>query len=519
MLAIIRERSPMRRTLKKDVMEVFKSLHEAHGVVEGFIDGGQADKAAELLTECQNTAVQIGDIITESEGGRAAAIPLLEKYCEAVYHTAVDIAGGLTGERARRLLDKKLSAAEESAEKIPAPVRIAFFPYNASMWTAFESIWRAATDSGLCEVKVVPVPYCELDSDGKPGKWHWDGERFPKQVKITRYDEYDIEKEQPDISFIHNGYDDGNTLTNIHPAFYSERLKSCSGRLVYSPYSTIGGFTPGKSDAMFINKGTQAADKIVVQSAFTADIYRGYGYEKSRLIVQGSPKTDAVISKCSGSFDRDAQMPEEWKEKLAGKEKIFLLNTHWSYFLAGARYQAQGYFDFAQKYHNQFFNVMKKFGGRCGMIWRPHPLMITALRQRAPQLLEYVQGYIDRIAKSDFAVVDTGGDYSDAFRCSDAMVTTYSSLINEYLVTEKPVLIFQSKPTPQGGARSPIDYGKCYFTFKKDNGMRYTQFVEMILRGEDPMKDERMAMLREKSFANMDGSVGRRIFDELMGEL
>lgn len=508
----------MRRTLKKDIMEVFKSLGEAHGAAADYINAGDGEKAVQLLTECQNTAVQIGNIIADSEGDRTPAVPMLENYCEALYHAAVDIAGGLTGDRARRILDKKLSAARACAERINSPIRIAFFPYSASMWTSFESIWKAAADSGLCEIKVVPIPYCELNSDGTPGKWHWDGENFPPQVKVTKYDEYDIEAELPDISFIHNGYDDGNTLTRVHPAFYSDHIKKYSGCLVYSPYTTIGAFTPGKSDAAFVNKGAQTADKIVVQSEFTANIYEGYGYDRSRLIVQGSPKIDSVIRACGGSYDRDARMPAEWRKKLAGKKKIFLLNTHWSYFLKGAMALENGTFDFdfAQRYHGQFFNAVKNFSDTCGMIWRPHPFMMTALRQRAPQLLDYVNGFAEKINSSDFGVVDSGADYMDAFFCSDAMVTTYSTLVNEYLVTGKPVLIFQSKPTPLGGARSPIDYGKCYFTFKKDNGMSYTQFIEMVLRGEDPAHDERMNMLREKSFANMDGSAGRRILDELI---
>ena len=506
----------MRRTLKKDVMEVFKSLGEAHDAASDFIGSGRCDEAVQLLTECQNTAVQLGDIIAGSEGDDTPAISMLESYCEALYHVAVDISGGMTGARAKRILDKKLSAARECVEKLRSPIRIAFFPYSASMWTAFESIWKAASDSGVCEIKVVPVPYCELNADGTSGRWHWEGEKFPPHVRVTKYDEYDIESEQPDISFIHNGYDDGNTLTRVYPEFYSEHIKKYSGCLVYSPYTTIGAFTPGKSDAVFVNKGAQMADKIVVQSDFTANIYEGYGYDRSRLIVHGSPKIDSVITTCCGSYDRDTNMPAEWKKKLAGKKKVFLLNTHWSYFLAGARYLENGYFDFAQRYHNQFFNVMKSHSDTCGMIWRPHPLMIAALRQRAPQLLDYVQNFIDRINDSDFAVVDSAADYSEAFSCSDAMVSTYSTLINEYLATGKPVLIFQSKPTPLGGARSPIDYGKCYFTFKKDNGMSYTQFTEMVLRGEDPAHDERMNMLHEKSFANMDGTAGRRIFNELI---
>ena len=510
----------MRIALKKNIMEIFSSLIEAHGEVEKLIDSRQADAAIQLLTDCQETAAQIGDIVADNEGGRSPVIVRLQDYCETVYHVALDISGGMTGARAKRLLDKKLESARADMERVNAPARVAFFPYNASMWTAFSSIWQAAVNKG-CEVKVVPVPCCDVNNDGTAGRWHCDTDNYPVGVKLTMFNEYDIEKEEPDIAVIHNGYDDGNTLVRVHPAFYSERIKEHCGKLVYSPYCTMGSFTPGKSDAIFANNGAAAADKIVVQSEFTANIFEGYGFDREKLVVQGSPKIDEVILRCSGDYDRDSRMPEKWKQKLSGKKKIFMLNTHWSYFLKGALALENGTFDFdfAQRYHDQFFNVMKKYSDSCGMIWRPHPLMMTALRQRAPQLLDYVNGFIEKIEASDFAVVDDSADYLDAFCCSDAMVTTYSTLVNEYLVTGKPVLIFQSKPTALGGARSPIDYGKCYFTFKKDGGMTYTQFTEMVLEGKDPGHDERMKMLREKSFANMDGTAGKRILDELLGGL
>ena len=46
--------------------------------------------------------------------------------------------------------------------------------------------------------------------------------------------------------------------------------------------------------------------------------------------------------------------------------------------------------------------------------------------------------------------IDRSGDYRAAFSCSDAMITTYSSMINEYMATGKPIMIFQSSGIPTG---------------------------------------------------------------------
>ena len=37
----------------------------------------------------------------------------------------------------------------------------------------------------------------------------------------------------------------------------------------------------------------------------------------------------------------------------------------------------------------------------------------------------------------------------------------------------------------------------------------------MVLRGEDPKYKERMQMLNEKAFANLDGSAGEKIYNYL----
>lgn len=509
----------MRKEVKKQLLEVFKTIYEAHGIIKGYIDKKEYGSVNNLLADCQDTAMELAGVIEASEGEGFVTISYLEEYCKTLYEVATTLSSDSNGYKVQKLLDKKIIRVENSVRNdVVAKVRIVFFPYKASMWTSFESIWECASKDERCEVKVVPIPYCEYDENMQVQKWNYEIDMYPEYVPVTRYNQYNLEQEKPDIAFIHNAYDNNNTLTSVHPAYYSSVIKQHTGCLVYSPYFTLGGYTKGSTDSFFLSDGSLAADKVIVQSKFTANLYQQYGYDAHRLVVHGSPKIDSVITKCGteAGFDRENALPEEWKEKLAGKKKIFLFNTHWAYFLKGDLYRQQGNFDFAQKYHMEFFNAIARHKDTCGMIWRPHPLLIPALRQRAPHLLEFVENFTEKIQNSDFAVMDTNGSYVDAFRCSDALVTTYSSLINEYIATGKPVQIFQSKQTEAGGKRSPLDYRTCYFSFKKDDGISFTQFIRMVLRGEDPMYEERMEMLRRKTFDNMDGSAGRKILDELI---
>lgn len=397
-----------------------------------------------------------------------------------------------------------LNQAVRTLREEPARYKAVFLPYKASMWTSMESIWRQAAADPDCDAMVVPIPYMEMEK----GEVHYEIHDFPPEVPVLSSEGIDLKREEPEMVFFHNPYDDTNNLTRVSPRFYSSNLKECTKCLVYTPYFTINNFTPGQNDFQYMAPGEQNADKIVVQSPFVRKIYMDqYGYPPDKLLAFGSPKIDAVINK------KKADMPAGWKEKLTGR-KVFLLNTHLSYFPQGAAGLSEYGFNYAEKYHRDILSAFVNRKG-CGLIWRPHPFMMAMLEGRFPGCLEFVRHFRKTIEESDNSVVDEFADYSYAFQYSDALITTYSSILNEYLVTGKPVLIFQGKPADKVAEQSPMDLRTCYFRFKKDGGLYFRQFRDMILRGEDPGYEERMSMLRNRAFANMDGTAGIHIYEHI----
>ena len=53
----------MRKTVKNNLLEIFKTIYEAHEIVKGFIDRKEYENAQNLLADCQDTAIQIGNLI------------------------------------------------------------------------------------------------------------------------------------------------------------------------------------------------------------------------------------------------------------------------------------------------------------------------------------------------------------------------------------------------------------------------------------------------------------------------
>ena len=65
--------------------EFIKLLGQAHDEIRKAIAGKNITAAADLLVQCQEGAVELGNLIEQVEGDTAPAIPLLEQYCERVY--------------------------------------------------------------------------------------------------------------------------------------------------------------------------------------------------------------------------------------------------------------------------------------------------------------------------------------------------------------------------------------------------------------------------------------------------
>lgn len=504
----------MKKVVKKQILELLSTLLEAHKELSGYIEEKDLTKANILLSDCQESAIMIGDIIEQSETGQESIIHNLEEYCEKLYwiNDSLEKEGQADSKEVKSALDDKINTVYRAVkEEIEAVFKVVFFPYKASMWTSLESIWRAAEADPECEAKVVVIPYHNLDSMCKDAEFVYEAPLFPKDVPITHYDQYDITKEQPDITFIHNPYDNTNNLTRVPEKYYSYHLKPYTDQLVYSPYGMMGYYSPQNGHFMCRTNGVFFSDKTLVQSELVKKIYIAHGASQDKIIALGSPKVDAVVE----SLKKPVVYPEGWEEKLSGR-KVFLYNTHISYFVRGYQYKQQhpDREDYAIWHHENAFSQLLNREG-CGLIWRPHPLLKPMLKSRRLfDTLEFVENLEKALEESDNGVLDMRGDYDTSFRISDAMVSTYSSMIPEYMISGKPIFIYEERFNLENCHNSPVDYSNLYYKAEQGEEPKLPAFIQMVLDGEDPLKDKRMADVR-KAFSNLDGTIGKNIYHML----
>ncbi|MDE6603982.1 MAG: hypothetical protein K2K90_17925 [Lachnospiraceae bacterium] len=333
---------------------------------------------------------------------------------------------------------------------------VLFLPYKASMWDSLESVWKAADADPDCDAYVIPIPYFDKNPDGSFKEEHYEGDQYPKNVPITRYDEYDLEVRRPDVIYIHNPYDECNHVTSVHPYFYSKNLRNFTDKLVYIPYFVLGEIDPDDQAAIdgmkhfCFTPGTIYAHQVIVQSENMRQIYineyikaakeMGLSGEhvdrkflEKKFLGTGSPKIDKVLN----TKKEDLEIPDEWLrviEKPDGSwKKIVFYNTSVSALL-----QHGGQMIVKIKDSLKTFKENKE---EVALLWRPHPLIKSTIESMRPELqVEYSQ-VVERYCREGWGIYDDSAELDRAVVLSDKYYGDISSVAQLYVKCNKPVLI------------------------------------------------------------------------------
>lgn len=420
----------MRKKIKKEIKGIIQTMSEAHEHAFFLLQNKRIAEANDILSQCQDCAVHIGESIEQSEGMDTKAVSHLENYCEHLFKMSRTIEkkklNGL-----KHQLDSSLKQVEYEIDvNIPQDrLKIVFLPYKASMWDCMESVWEAADADEECDAYVVPIPYYERNEQGGAEKFCYEGDMFPKEVPITSYEEFSLEAERPDIVYIHNPYDGDNYVTSVHPDYYTENLKKYVDDLVYIPYFILGqGGMPGthKSLAAYNN-----IDKIIVQDEDKKESMLDYVPEE-KIVAIGCPKVDRILKLDKRKQEiLEHEIPQEWRKKITGK-KVILFNVSITGILNNKRYAM-----------DKIRYVLSCFENRDDVVllWRPHPLVEATLKSMRPEMYEEYMSIKKSFIRKGKGIFDETGDAGVAAVVADAYLgENSSSLVHYFGVLGKPVM-------------------------------------------------------------------------------
>lgn len=414
--------------------------------------------AAEALMQCQEAAIVLGTHLEEMDGQYASLVQILEDYCENIYQ----INENLPDENLCRKVSKKI---QKQLTKLYSGIKydmpedrkeVVFLPYKASMWDSLESVWEAADADENTDAYVIPIPYFDKNPDGSFKEEHYEGDLYPKNVPITRYDTYDLETRRPDVIYIHNPYDECNHVTSVHPYFYSKNLRKFTDKLVYIPYFVLPEIEPDDQEAVDNMKhfcfmpGTIYADQVIVQSekmrTIYIDEYRKAAKEmdllyehvdrsflEKKFLGLGSPKLDKV----SNTKKENLEIPAEWLKVITKPDgswkKIVFYNTSVSALLHHDEKMLRKM--------ESVFEMFKKNQEEVALLWRPHPLIQATIESMRPRLWKEYKALVEKYRQEGFGIYDDSADMDRAVVVSDAYYGDRSSVVQLYARIKKPVMM------------------------------------------------------------------------------
>ncbi len=392
--------SGMRAYQKKEIFDILNYMYNIEEQCAGDI------LTQETGAELQDCAVRAGTML-EGEKGHREPVHELEQYCELVYQSVVNnnSQGGLARKELLGRVKRYIVLLEADKNKI------VFMPYKFCMWDSMESIYHAACkEQGNWEVKVHPLPYRYKDG----GSACYEGEYFQSLPGYISYEEYDLEKEKPDIIVIHNPYDQYNQITEVFGDYFSTELRKHTKRLVYVPYY-INQQNNEKVGRMIL-PGIKNATDIFVQSEEIRKQYLHWNPGKNVYAV-GSPKIDRIVNAGNDSG--------------IGRHTFFL-NTH----LIPILEEPETFLERTEK-------LLLYFRERpeISLIWRPHPMSLHTFekqenREAYQRLLLWCED-IDNIS------LDQSEDFISSLIKADAYIGDRSSLMVLFGMQGKPMYIYE----------------------------------------------------------------------------
>lgn len=447
----------MSKVVRKQLLQAIGLLEKGTNQVGKLIADCRKEDCIELLTDCQDLAIAIGTRIEKLRGEGTATVSGLEEYCENIYTVGEQLQGQDTPEQDADsvvILTDSLQLVKKTFEaEFPDKREVVFLPYKASMWDSLESVWKAADADPECDAYVVPIPYYTLDGQHNFKDFCYEGNQYPDYVPVTDYREYDLKLHHPDVIYVHNPYDEFNTVTSVSPEFYLKKIKDYTEKLVYIPYFVLQEIDPSNQVAVDYMShfcflpGTMYADQVILQSENMRQIYINEyikAAEKQNIKVNrteaenkflglGSPKFDKVVN----VRKEDVMMPQEWlriiqKPDGTYKKVIFYNTSVGSLLNTGERMLLK---------MKNVFKQFKEKQEQVTLLWRPHPLMKDTLESMLPDLVKEYQQIVEEYKEEGWGIYDDTPDLDRAIAISDAYYGDGSSVVQLCQKVGMPIMI------------------------------------------------------------------------------
>lgn len=236
-----------------------------------------------------------------------------------------------------------------------------------------------------------------------------------------------------------------------------------------------------------------------------SDAHRDFAVSVSRcegrnVVASGYPAIEGLIDGHKPSF-------ESWKDGNSSLKRIIWAPHH--------TIEPVGNFAYScfLEYADFMLEMAEKYNNAAQFVFRPHP----HLRKKLNLLWgkERTDEYYLKWASMDNTSFVEGG-YEDLFLTSDAMIHDSGSFTIEYLFVNKPVLrTINDIPLDRQYNSFTLKCLEQYYLSSTHQGVE--QFIENVISGTDPMKEQRTRFVNEVLMPDIMPS--RKIVEDILDSI
>lgn len=251
--------------------------------------------ALDLLNQCQETAIMIGNSIEGVYGEGLETVHNLEKYCETLFELFNAVNCGNSFDEIISSLHNIISSGISVAQnELVDKLNIVFIVWTHKYWKEIAPYYNKYKNDSNYTVNVILVPYFDKNFNGKLTESYIELDKFPKDIKLTLFNDYDLKNNHPDIIYTQYAYDEYHDTMSIHPDYYTKNLFKYTDKLIYVPYikatPSAGNERDVESMQYYINSpGIVYADMVVIDTNENKKAYIDYliskdnGYDAKEL--------------------------------------------------------------------------------------------------------------------------------------------------------------------------------------------------------------------------------------------
>lgn len=149
-------------------------------------------------------------------------------------------------------------------------------------------------------------------------------------------------------------------------------------------------------------------------------------------------------------------------------------------------------------------------------LFRPHPLALANFVKTKQMTQDEVDAFTQKCEDMPNISLDKAGEYAATFWNTDVLISDFSSIVPEYLVTGKPLIYCASNTVMEFSEEAKkIFFEACYVANTPEELFAH---LEQLRKGNDFLRSKRQALIKELFGKSIKGHTSKAIAERLVFE-